>query len=92
MDFRFIHGGPAEGEMAALSSIQHESDGDRQVSLAAEFRVANGGGTEVTVRMKEVVETDPDAHLGQGVESPLRDTPLYAVFFHAIDQQLNPAK
>jgi hypothetical protein len=92
MDFRYTHGGPAQGELEAISSIRHESDGDRQVSLAAEFRVAADGGTEVSVRMKEAVEADPDAHLGQGVEGPLRDTPLYAVFFRAIDQELAARK
>jgi hypothetical protein len=92
IDFHFTHGGPAEGEMEALSSITHDADGSRQVSLAAEFRVANGGGTEVTVRMKEILETDPEAHLGQGTETPLRDTPLYEVFFRNISQELELKK
>ena len=92
VDFHFTHGGPAEGELEAMSSITHDADGSRQVSLAAEFRAANGGGTEVTVRMKEILETDPDAHLGQGTETPLRDTPLYEVFFRNISQQLELKK
>jgi hypothetical protein len=91
-DFRFTHGGPAEGHLEAISSITHDSDGARQVSLVAEFRLANGGGTEIAVRMKEILEADSDAHLGQGTETPLRDTPLYEVFFHNIGQQLGLRK
>jgi len=89
IDFRFTRGGPAEGEMEAISPITHDqAEGARQVSLAAEFRAANGGGTEVSVRMKEIIEADSDGHLGQGTEAPLRDTPLYEVFFRTIGQQL----
>jgi hypothetical protein len=92
IDFRFTHGGPAQGEMEAISSITREDADARQVSLVAEFQAAGGGGTEITVRMKEIVETDSNGELGQGVESPLRDTPLYEVFFHYIDQGLAPKK
>lgn len=92
IDFRFTHGGPAQGEMEAISSVMREDAGARQVSLVAEFRVADGGGTEMSVRMKEAVEDNSDTHLGQGIESPLRDTPLYEAYFHAIDEQLAAKK
>ena len=45
------------------------------------------GGTEVRLTLKEIIE-DSSEHLGMATTSPLRDTPLYEVFFHAIQANL----
>ena len=88
MGFRFTHGGPAEGQMDALSSVMAGEAGEkaRQVSLHAEFHSADGG-TEVKVWLKEIIEDD-SSHLGMATTTPMRDTPLYEVFFHAIQSNL----
>jgi hypothetical protein len=91
MDYKFTHGGPAEGRMEALSPINSGAGSADQFSLAADFRPVDGG-TEVSVVMKEMIEDDSANHLGQGTETPLRDTPLYAVFFHNIQSQIDLKK
>jgi len=88
MGFRLTHGGAAEGQMDALSAVMPGEAGEnaRQVSLHAEFHSAEGG-TEVKVTLKEIIEDD-SAHLGMATSSTMRDTPLYEVFFHAIQANL----
>jgi hypothetical protein len=90
--FRFLHGGPAEGKLEALSGL---ADGDvagstQQFSLKAEFAPAADGGTEVRVRLSEFIEEDTEHHPGFTTESPLKDTPLYETFFRYIQQGLRP--
>ena len=88
MGFRFVHGGPAEGQLDALSAVMPGEAGEnaRQVSLHAEFHAAEGG-TEVKLTLKEIIEDD-SARLGMATTTRLRDTPLYEVFFHAIQANL----
>ena len=43
MDYRFTHGGPAEGRMEALSPIASGGGGADQFTLAADFRTVDGG-------------------------------------------------
>lgn len=88
LGFKFTHGGPAEGRMDALSAVMPGEAGEnaRQVSLHAEFHSAEGG-TEVDLTLKEIIEDD-SAHLGMATTTSLHDTPLYEVFFHAIQTNL----
>lgn len=88
MGFRLTHGGPAEGQMDALSAVMPGEPGENaeQISLHAEFHSADGG-TEVKVTLKDIVEDDSN-HLGMATSTHMRDTPLYEVFFHAIQQNL----
>jgi len=94
ISYRFTGGGPAQGRMTAMSEV---SPGDwpgssHQFTLQAEFhQTLDASGTEVSVRMTEVIEADSTNHPGQGTEAPLRDTPLVEVFFHGIQQNLPPA-
>jgi hypothetical protein len=94
LGFRFVRGGAASGELAALSEL---SPGDaqgstQQFSLKAKLSPAPDGGTEVSVWLKEIVESDSENHQGFATESPLRDTPLYETFFHAIQQGIDGGK
>jgi len=95
MGYRMTGGGPAEGRLTAISEI---SAGDwpgssHQFTLRAEFHPAlDASGTEVSVRMTEVVESDSANHQGQGTEAPLQDTPLVEAFFHAIQKNLGPVQ
>ncbi|MGH7996235.1 MAG: hypothetical protein ACREFX_07780 [Opitutaceae bacterium] len=91
IDFRFTHGGRHQGEMEASSRIApgDEVGSSQQFSLKATFEpTLDGKGTAVTVEMTQVLEPDTEHHLGQGVESPLRDTALYDAFFAGIRRDL----
>lgn len=101
MDYKLTHGGPAEGTMEAVSGIMpgDTPNSTKQVSLKAEFRPADNGGTEVTVRMSEIAEQGATGGAGTSGETPgalsavsLGTGPLYDVFFGAIQQNLNSAR
>jgi hypothetical protein len=88
--FRFVRGGPAEGELEGLSGL---ADGDiagstQQFSLKATFSPVAAGGTEVSVRLSEFIEDDTEHKPGFTTETPLKDTPLYETFFRCIQQGL----
>jgi hypothetical protein len=91
MGYRFTGGGPAQGRLTAISEI---SPGDwpgssHQFTLQAEFHPAlDASGTEVSVRMTELIEADSASRQGQGTETVLQDTPLVEVFFRGIQQNL----
>jgi len=92
LDYTFQNGGPAEGRLEELSPIESSGPGSyggsRQLSLKARMEPTPDGGTEVTVAFTEILE--PDAtKAGQATETPLRDTPLYEVFFRSIQQHLS---
>ena len=50
------------------------------------------GGTEVNVRLTEIIEIDSSNRAGQATETPLRDTPQYEVFFRSVQQALDAQK
>jgi hypothetical protein len=89
MGFTFQRGGPAQGEIEAISGLSSDNSlrMTRQVSMRVRLVTVNGG-TEAQVTLSEVVEDDFDKGAGHGTESPLRDTPLYEVLFHHIEQAL----
>lgn len=87
MGYRFVRGGPAQGEFEALSGVKPgETHGSaRQISMKVALRgTLDGKGTEVTVRLREIIEADSSNRAGQATEAPLRDTPQYDVFFRRI--------
>jgi len=94
LGFRFVRGGPATGQLEALSELSPgDSQGStQQFSLKAKFSPTLDGGTEVSVWLKEIVEADSTNHQGFATESPLRDTPLYETFFRAIQQGIDGKK
>ena len=94
MGFRFLRGGPAQGEFDAVSGV---GQGDapnsaRQISMKVRLHAASDGGTEVTVVLKEIVEADSANHAGVATETPLRDTPLYDSYLRAIQKALDAQK
>ena len=92
MGYRFMHGGPAQGVLVAVSAVGPGDDpgSAHQFTLRAEFHATlDGTGTEVSVRMTEIVEADSFGHQGQGTETPLRDTGLAAAFLDAIQAGLS---
>jgi hypothetical protein len=89
MGFNFQRGGPAQGEIEAISGLSSDNSlrMTRQISIKIRL-VAVPDGTEAQVTISEVIEDDFDKGAGHGTESPLRDTPLYEVLFHHIEQAL----
>jgi hypothetical protein len=86
MGFRFLRGGAAQGEIEAVSGL---SSGDtlrssRQITLKLRLDATLDGGTEASLWLSEVIESDSRGRAGQGTSTPLRDTPLYEVFFRTV--------
>jgi hypothetical protein len=95
MGYKFERGGPAEGELEALSSINRGDDpgSARQISMKVHLSPAVESGTEVEVSLIEVIEEDSANQPGMATQTPLHDTPLYEVFFRDVQTALNsPAK
>lgn len=93
MGYRFVRGGPAQGEFEAVSAV---SAGDRigssrQLALAVKLQPAPEGGTNVTIRITEVLEADSSNRAGQATQTPLRDTPQHEVFLRRVGEALQAA-
>ena len=91
MGYRFVRGGPAQGEFEAVSGVRPgETHGSaRQISMKVKLKVTlDGTGTEVAVRLGEIIESDSSKRAGQATEAPLRDTPQYEVFFQRLGRVL----
>ena len=94
MGYRFIRGGAAQGEFEAISSLGTNESlrSARQVAMKVRIHAAVDGGTEITVRLTEIIESDSINHPGQATESPLRDTPQYEVFFRSVQQAIDAGR
>jgi hypothetical protein len=91
MEYRFVRGGPAQGEFDAVSRIgAGEREGSsRQLSLKARLRATlDGKGTEITLRITEIIEPDTSNRAGLATETPLRDSPQFEVFFRRVKDAL----
>lgn len=91
MGYRFVRGGPAQGEFDAVSGISAGEQGgsSRQLSLKARLRATlDGKGTEITLRITEIIEADTSTRAGLATETPLRDSPQYEVFFRRVKDAL----
>jgi hypothetical protein len=96
LDFRFLRGGPAQGELEAASKLEAGDSlaSTRQITMKVRLRAAPSPatGTEVSIWLSEVLEADASKGEGQGVASPLRDTALYDAFFRNLQQALDSPK
>jgi hypothetical protein len=96
LDFRFVRGGPAQGELEAISKLEagDSLETTRQITMKVRLNAAPlpATGTEVRVWLKEIIEADASKAEGQGVGSPLRDTALYDAFFRNLQQALDSPK
>lgn len=91
MGYRFVRGGPAQGEFEAISGLRSgETIGSaRQISMKVALRpTLDGKGTDVSVWLREIIEADSSNRAGQATETPLRDTPQYDVFFLRVGRML----
>ena len=93
MGYRFLRGGPAQGEIDAVSDLSTDNSlrTTRQISMKVRL-VAVPEGTEAQVTLTEVVEDDFNKGAGHGTESPLRDTSLCEVLFRHIEKALAAPK
>jgi hypothetical protein len=93
MSYRFEKGGPAEGFLDAVSRPLPGDDPTawRQIGIHAEFHASlDGKSTDVVVSMTDTIAPDnPSIAARSGTQTPLRDTPLYDVFFRAIQDALS---
>jgi len=91
MGYRYVRGGPAEGELYELSGITggDEPGSSRQIALRVRLEPAGESGTEVSAAFNEIIEADSKGSVGSmGTETPLRDTALYEVFFRNLQNAL----
>ncbi|MBW8782738.1 MAG: hypothetical protein JF599_12755 [Verrucomicrobia bacterium] len=91
MEFHFVRGGAAQGRIEALSGLSATDslNGARQLAMTIKLTPV-AGGTEVAVLITEQVQDDFNkGPAGQAIETPLRDTPLYDVFFRNVSQALS---
>lgn len=94
MGYRFVRGGPAQGEFEAISALgRGETLGSaRQIAMKVALHPAlDGASTDVAIRLTEILEADSSNRAGQATQTPLRDTPQYDVFFRKVGQVLGVA-
>jgi len=90
MGYRYVRGGPAGGELDELSGITRGDDAgtSRQISMKVRLSPDAEAGTAVTVAFNEIIEADSRSLPGMATETPMRDTPLYEVFFRNLQEAL----
>jgi hypothetical protein len=95
MGYRFVRGGPAQGEFDAVSNVDVGETRSSARQLALKVRLnptLDGTSTEVIVTLTEIIESDSANRAGLATETPLRDTPQYEVFFRRVGQALGAAE
>lgn len=66
-----------------------EPNSSRQIVMKVRLTPAGGAGTQVQVSLIETLEADSSNQPGMATQTPLRDTPLYSVFFRDVQNALN---
>ena len=94
MGYRFVRGGPAQGEFDAVSGVGtgEQAGTARQLAMKVKLEraVTAESGTQVSVKITEILEADSSNRAGMATETPLRDTPQYEVFFRRVGEALGP--
>jgi hypothetical protein len=91
LGYHFVKGGPAQGELVEMSEVQtgDETTGSRQLSLKVTLTPADPSGTSVEASFEEILESSQNgAAPSLATETPLKDTPLYEVFFRNLGKDL----
>jgi hypothetical protein len=94
MGFKFVRGGPARGELEAVSGV---ASGDtlrssRQIVLKLKLSAMTDDTTEAGLVLSEVIEADSSGRAGMGTATQLKDTPLYEVFFRNVQLVMDSPK
>ncbi len=89
MSYTVTSGGAAQGKLEALGAVQ-PGDGAgsaRQIAISVKLAPAAApGSTEVSVLFSEIREDAFSKREGMGTTTPMKDTPLYDVFFRYLDE------
>lgn len=93
MDYTFERGGPAQGIIHAVGPMDTTPNGPgtaRQYWFDAKFTPSTEieGATNVEILFSLLIEEDFNKRPGQGPLTPVRDSPLYEVFFNYLNQAL----
>ena len=93
MGYRITRGGAAQGELEALSGVGsgERSGTARQLALKVKIERSLDGGSEVKLKITEILESDSSNRAGLATQTPLRDTPQYEVFFQRVGDILGVA-
>lgn len=88
---QYQRGGPAQGELEAISEQTAEGNGNRRSQLVLTVRFADtlDGATEVRAWLEEYLETDARRGSGRATGAPAPDLALYEAFFKALAAELN---
>lgn len=94
MGYRFVRGGPAQGEFEGVTAIGggERTGSSRQLAMKVKLQPAPEGGTNVSIKITEIIEADSSNRAGQATQTPLRDTPQYEVFFRRVGEELAAPK
>ena len=94
LGFRILRGGAAQGRIDAVSALRSDDAfrGSRQLDMKIRLNPTLDGGTEVRVTLTELIQDDYNKSSGMGMAMPLRDMPIYAVFFRELAQALGEAE
>jgi hypothetical protein len=87
LGFRITRAGAAQQVIEGLSGLASDDRlrGSRQRTVKVRLASTPEGGVEVAVLFTEVVEDDFSAGAGRATEVTLREHPLYAAFFDALN-------
>jgi hypothetical protein len=91
MSLTFTSGGAAQGKLEGLSVLQPGAGAGsaRQIAISVKLSPLLWGGTEVAVLFSEIREDSFSKREGMGTSTPMKDTPLYDVFFSHLDQAVS---
>jgi hypothetical protein len=95
MGYHYIKGGPAQGELVEMTGIStgDETGSSRQIAMRVRLEPDVEGSTSVSVAFDEILEADSSTQPGIATETPMKDTPLYEVFFRKVQEALlSPAR
>lgn len=86
LNFRITRSGAAQGVIEGVSGLQSDDRLRGTVQRTIKVRLATNteGKTEAGVLFTEIVEDDFNTGAGQGIETPLRNHPLYEAFFERL--------
>jgi hypothetical protein len=91
LGYRYVRGGPAQGELEGLSRIGAGDDfrSSRQRSIEIHLQPLDGDSVEVGVRLKEIVQDGSSRVSSLATETPLRESSAYDAFFEALERMLH---
>jgi hypothetical protein len=90
LGLQYRRGGPAQGELEAVSAQDLQGVGNRRSQYVLTVRLADtlDGAAEVRVWLEEYIELDPHRASGRATGAPVRDSALYEAFFRALESGL----